>query len=167
MKEFGQRGTNTLRRLDPGAKFLYTAFLLFSLAGLASAGALHLDGMGTSGVQAGTYWLGDDTGMAYPKSFRQLVELTHFHLFTEPVSLLVVAHLYHLGGDLALRKRIAIMGTTAAVAVQIALPWALVYGSGAFGVLMFPATIVLIGGFLYMSTVATADMWGKDPKPSA
>lgn len=163
MKEFGQRNTNTLRRLDPGAKFLYTAFLAFSLAGLASAGLLHLDGMGTSGVQAATYWLGDDTGMAYPKSFRQLVELTHFHLFTEPVSLLVVAHLYHLGGDSPFRKRVSIIGTTVALGVQIALPWALVYASSGFSILLFPATIVLIGGFLYMSAVATMDMWGRDP----
>ena len=167
MKDFNQRSPNTLRRLDAGAKFLYTAFLVFSLFGLFSAGLLHLDGMGTSGSQAEVYWLGDESGMAYPKSFRQLVELTHFHLFTEPVALLVVAHLYHLGGDMRVRKRVAIIGTTLAMAVQIALPWAIVYASPTISPAAWPATIVLLGGFLYMTGFAMWDMWGAESNAAA
>ncbi|MBM4389819.1 MAG: hypothetical protein FJ090_01745 [Deltaproteobacteria bacterium] len=40
------------------------------------------------------YWRGDDTGMTYPRSYRQFVELAHLHLFIEPAAPLVVAHLY-------------------------------------------------------------------------
>jgi hypothetical protein len=93
-----------------------------------------------------------------------LVELTHFHLFTEPVALLVVAHLYNLGGDEKRRKQAAIIGTTVAMAVQIGLPWVVLYVSPAAGVAMFPATILLLLGFFYMTGMAAWDMWGPERK---
>lgn len=160
MKHFEGKAPNALRRLDLSARLLYTAFLGFTLLGLFSAGLLHVDGMGTSGAEAALYWRGDDTGMSYPKSFRQLTELTHFHLFTEPVALLVVAHLYNLGGDARGRKLAAIGGTVVAMAVQIGLPWGVAYGSAALGALMWPASLALVGGFLYMSLLAAWSMWG-------
>ncbi len=160
MKHFEGKAPNALRRLDVSARLLYTAFLLFTLAGLLSAGLLHVDGMGTSGDEAALYWRGDDTGMVYPKSFRQIVELTHFHLFTEPVALLVVAHLYNLGGDARARKLVAIVGTVVAMAIQIALPWGVAYGPAVLAALMLPASVLLVAGFFYMSVVATWNMWG-------
>jgi hypothetical protein len=161
MKEFGHRTGGALRRLDVSARVLYTSFLVFTVAGLLSAAALHLDGMGSDATTAAAYWRGDDTGMAYPKSYRQLAELTHFHLFTEPVALLVVAHLYNLGGDARVRKLAAIAGTILAMAAQIALPWVVTYGAaGAAGALL-PVNIGVLAGFLYMSVVATWDMWAS------
>ncbi len=160
MKHFEGRAPSALRRLDQGARLLYTAFLGFTVVGLLSAAMLHVDGMGTSGEAAALYWRGDDTGMAYPKSYRQLVELTHFHLFTEPVALLVVAHLYNLGSDARARKTAAIVVTTLAMALQIALPWGVTYGSAALGSAMIPVNGALLIGFLYMAAVATWDMWG-------
>lgn len=154
------RSGSALRRLDVTARLLYTAFLVFTVLGLVSAGLLHLDGMGTAAAQATTYWRGDDLGVAYPKSYRQLAELTHFHLFTEPVVLLVVAHLYNLGGDTRWRKAAAIVGTSVLMAAQIALPWGVAYGSPALGVALFPVNFGLLAGFLYMCALATWDMWG-------
>ena len=175
MKDFGARaaspsgpagpagppgGRSALRRLDVTARLLYTAFLVFTVFGLLSAGLLHLDGMGTAAEQATTYWRGDDIGVAYPKSYRQLAELTHFHLFTEPVVLLVIAHLYNLGGDKRWRKTAAIVFTSVLMAAQIALPWGVAYGTPALGVALFPVNFGLLAGFLYMCAVATWDMWG-------
>jgi hypothetical protein len=163
VKEFGARAPNALRRLDVSARLLYTSFLVFTVVGLVSAGMLHVDGMGTDSTTAATWWRGDETGMAYPKSYRQLAELTHFHLFTEPVALLVVAHLYNLGGDAGARKLAAIAGTVVAIAVQVALPWAVAYGSASFAAGLFPVNAAVLIGFLYMSAVATWDMWGTAP----
>lgn len=168
MKEFGHARGNALRRLDLGARVLYTAFLVFTCVGLASAGLLHLDGMGSTATEAATYWRGDDTGMAYPKSYRQLVELTHFHLFTEPVVLLVIAHLYNLGGDRPRRKIAAMAGTCVLVAAQIALPWGVAYTpptdqpalAGLLASALLPVNVGVLAGFLYMSVRALWDLWG-------
>ena len=156
MRDFTRPG-GALGRLDPGARIVYTAFLAFTLVGVATIALLHVDGMGTTASAAQTYWAGDGE-MAYPKSYRQLLELTHFHLFTEPVALLVVAHLYVLGGDLPRRKVIAILATTAAMVLQIALPWLTVYGSGGFAILFLPVTAVVLLGFAYMIGRAAVDI---------
>ena len=159
MKDFTSKGQNALRRLEPGARALYGAYLALTALGLVTAALLHFDGMGASAEAAATWWRGDgDVGLAYPKSYRQIVELTHFHRFTEPVALLVVAHLYVLGGDLPRRKVIAILATTAAMVLQIALPWLTVYGSGGFAILFLPVTAVVLLGFAYMIGRAAVDI---------
>lgn len=158
MKDFTGRVPNALRRLDAGARTLYGAYLLLTLLGLASAALLHHDGMGLSAEQGATWWRGDEGGMAYPKSYRQLVELTHFHLFTEPVALLVVAHLYVLGGDGQRRKIAAIVFTTGAIVCQIALPWLTTYVSAGFSPLLLPVNASVLLGFFYMIGRAAVDL---------
>lgn len=158
MKDFTARGNNALRRLEPGARTLYGAYLLLTTIGLLSAALLHHDGMGLSSGQAALWWRGDEAGMAYPKSYRQLVELTHFHLFTEPVALLVVAHLYVLGGDGQRRKIAAIVFTTGAIIGQIALPWLTTYVSAGFSPLLLPVNASVMLGLLYMIGRAAGDL---------
>jgi hypothetical protein len=153
------KGPTPLGRLDVGGRLVYTAFLAFTAGGLLSAALLHADGMGTSAATAAAWWRGDEAQMTYPKSYRQLLELSHFHLFTEPVSFLVVAHLYQLGGDPLQRRIIVTSITLLAMAVQLALPWAVTYASAAFAVLLVPCHAALLGGILYMSLRAAWDMW--------
>ncbi len=157
MKDFA--GKNMLRRLDVGGKLVYSAFLLFAAGGLLTAALLHGDGMGSSATSAATYWTGDESGMVYPKSYRQILELTHFHLFTEPVTFLVVAHLYNLGSG-PIRRRATITALTIlAMGIQIALPWLVVYVNVAFSVLFIPAHAMLLAGLLWMSFAALWEMW--------
>jgi hypothetical protein len=139
-----------------GARIVYSAFILFSVAGLVSAALLHGDGMGIDGATAAAWWRGDEASMTYPKSYRQLLELTHFHLFTEPVTFLVLAHLYNLGGDAPRTRAVVTVATLCAMAAQIALPWGVVYVAAGLGAAMAPVSAVLLGGFLYM---AAASMW--------
>lgn len=154
MREFAQKGS-VLRRLDRGGKIVYTAFLAFLICGLLSAALLHGDSMGASAATAATYWRGDEAEMIYPKSDRQLLELTHFHLFTEPLIWLVVAHLYHMGKGRAALS----LGTLLCMALQIATPWAIAKGSAAFGILALPATAGLLGGLLWMIGASLREMW--------
>lgn len=154
-----QNPPGALRRLGLGARLVYTGYLVFAVAGLLSAALLHLDGLGTDAATAASYWRGDEAAMLYPKSYRQLVELSHFHLFTEPVTFLVVAHLYNLGSDSPKRKVVASAGTLLSMALQIALPWLVVYVSAAFAVLFLPAHTGLLVGLLYMALRAAHEMW--------
>jgi hypothetical protein len=155
MREFAGKGR--LGKLDPGGKLVYTAFLIFMVAGLVSAALLHGDGMGVS--KAAEYWRGDESQMLYPKSYRQILELTHFHLFTEPVCFLVVAHLYNLGTQKLLIRTIITTMTILAIAAQIALPWLTVYGSATFGILMLPVHTSLLLGVLWMAGWSLWELW--------
>ncbi|MFN7142652.1 MAG: hypothetical protein ACK4YP_02670 [Myxococcota bacterium] len=156
MREFTGRGP-ALRRLDRGARVVYSAFLVFLLVGLATAGLLHWDGMGATAAGATTYWRGDEPAMVYPKSFRQILEVTHFHLFTEPVVWLVVAHLYHMGGG----RGLVSLGTLGAIALQIALPWCVSYVSPVFGALFLPVTAGVVLGLAWMIVDSLREMWSS------
>lgn len=158
MKDFQTRAPNGLRRLDPGARALYGAYLALTALGLCSAALLHVDGLGLDAETATTWWRGNDAD-AYPKSYRQLAELTHFHLFTEPVALLVVAHLYALGTDTGRRKSAAILLTAAAIVLQVALPWVTAYVTPLGGWAFLPVHTLLLGGFAYMIGRAAWDLW--------
>ena len=157
MKDF-QSPPNGLRRLGPGARALYGLYLLFTALGLCSAALLHYDGLGLDAETATSWFRGNDAD-AYPKSFRQLAELTHFHLFTEPVALLVVSHLYALGTDPGGRRALAIGGTAAAIVLQIGLPWVVTYVTPAAGVLFLPVHAALFVGFGYMILRGAVDLW--------
>jgi hypothetical protein len=159
MRDFISRAPSVLRRMDVSARLVYTAFLVFLVVGLLTAALLHGDGMGTSADTAAAYWRGDEAQMTYPKSYRQLLELTHFHLFTEPVTFLVAAHLYNLSGDARARKLAACVATLAAMAVQIALPWLVTYAGAGWAMLLVPVHVVLVAGLLYMAGVSAWDMW--------
>lgn len=158
MREFsGKNGT--LQRLNVSSKLIYTGFLLFAVTGLLSAALLHGDGLGVDAETAATYWRGDESQMVYPKSYRQILELTHFHLFTEPVTFLVIAHLYSLGDvrpALRVALPVAVMG---AIALQIGLPWLTTYVAAGFSVLFIPVHAVLLLGLLYMAGASIWEMW--------
>lgn len=166
MREFAQtdrRKGGAVRRLDPGARRVYGAFLVFLFLGLVSAGLLHYDGMGASAATATAYWRGDEAAMVYPKSYRQILELTHFHLFTEPVVWLVVAHLYQMSGG---RGWLA-MGTLAAIGAQIVLPWVVAYGTPAAGVLLLPITLCVALGLGWMILDSIRELlWVRSSPPS-
>jgi hypothetical protein len=153
VREFSGRGP-ALDRLDRGARLVYSAFLVFLAFGLLSAAVLHWDGMKDG---AAAWWRGDEAAMTYPKSARQLWELTHFHLFTEPVVWLVVAHLYHMGGGRALVS----IGTMLAIAVQIVLPWVIVYASASVAPLFWPATGAVVLGLGWMIADSLVRMWSS------
>src|SRR5690349_18125008 len=95
------------------AKVLYTVFAMFALAAyvVSVLYAGDLIGLGTSSARA--YYAGGALGeparpagpaielpdeaarpLRDPISYRHLLEVTHFHLFTVPVFLLIVAHLF-------------------------------------------------------------------------
>lgn len=158
MRDFIARG-HVLGRMETGSKALYTAFLVFLLLGIGSAALLHGDGLGTDAATAAAYWRGDEAQMTWPKSYRQLLELTHFHLFTEPVVWLVVSHLYGLGSARGAWRVGLPLGTLIAIAAQIALPWLVVYAGAGWAALLLPAHLAMGLGLAWMAAAAIRDMW--------
>ncbi len=126
MREF--RGyPNALTRLAPGAKLLYLSFILFTLVGLLGTVLLYADGWGWGIDSAADYVLGNEgdpnaAEMLFPKPTRELLETSHFHLFTIPVTLLVLAHLFLLARGGAWKNWV-VGAAIALTAVHMAGPW--------------------------------------------
>ncbi|HVV51279.1 MAG TPA: hypothetical protein VHO06_16540, partial [Polyangia bacterium] len=146
MRQFGSSGFR-LWNLGVEAKLLYTAFCLLTLAGIVSSAVFYADlvGAGTGGIKR--YYAGE-AAPAAPEapaggpaidlpageaqahaplvvaiSYRKLLEVTHFHLFTMPVVLLIVGHLFLATGAGDGLKRGFIAGGAASVALHLGTPW--------------------------------------------
>lgn len=65
-------------------------------------------------------------------TYRKLLEVTHFHLFTVPVFLLIVAHLFMLTGLAPGTKAAWIVGGFGSSIAHIAAPWLVRYGGAGF-----------------------------------
>ena len=85
-------------------------------------------------------------------SYRKLLEVTHFHLFTVPVFLLIVGHLFLLTGLSASAKMAWIIAGWLAALGHLAAPWVVHYG-GAGWAASYP---VSGAAFAVTSTVLTA-----------
>ena len=146
MRQFGSSGFR-LWNLGIEAKVLYTAFCVLTLFAIASSALFYADlvGAGTSGIKR--YYAGEAAPAAseasaggptielsfgegqaraplvVAASYRKLLEVTHFHLFTMPVVLLIVGHLFLATGLGDAVKRGFILGGAVSVALHLATPW--------------------------------------------
>src|SRR5690348_18233658 len=94
MRNFNQRFK--LRDSDRHIRLLYTLFLLLMLAGFLFSffWAHSMTGVSSSGIS--DHYRGADATFGEPMSFRELAEVTHFHLFTMPVVLMILVHVLFL-----------------------------------------------------------------------
>lgn len=97
--------------------------------------------------------------------YRKLLEITHFHLFTVPVFLLILTHLFMLTGLKARAKQLWITSGWSAATLHLGAPW-LVRWSGRWSWL-FP----LSGGLLFLTGVVLTVypawvMWRAPSRPA-
>ena len=94
MRNFNQRFK--LRDSDRHIRLLYTLFLLLMLAGFLFSffWAHSMTGLSPSGIA--DHYRGSDATFGEPMSFRELAEVTHFHLFTMPVVFMILVHVMFL-----------------------------------------------------------------------
>ena len=164
MRQFASSGFR-LWNLGKEAKVLYSAFCLLTMLGIGSSALYYVDlvGGGTRGVRA--YYAGeatpgggapataagegtsagpaidipDDAERGQPivvaMTYRKLLEVTHFHLFTMPVVLLIIGHLFLATGLGDRAKFIWLIAAATSVAAHLATPWLVRYGGGALAFL--------------------------------
>src|SRR5258706_15738734 len=65
-------------------------------------------------------------------TYRKLLEVTHFHLFTVPVFLLIIAHLFMLTGLSPTAKAAWITGGWLSALAHLAAPWIIHYCGAAW-----------------------------------
>jgi hypothetical protein len=185
MKDF-TRLPGRLRGLPLSARVVYSVFLAFSLLALALTAWLADDMVGLGLDRVDAYYAGGGAPAALPgvdaagpvmelppdagataeppMSLRKLLEVTHFHLFSMPVYLLILSHLFMLS-RLGERAKVAwIAAATAAVAGHMAAPFLVragVLGSAA----IYGATGALLAvSMLVMSAVPLIEMWTPSPQ---
>jgi hypothetical protein len=97
--------------------------------------------------------------------YRKLLEVTHFHLFTVPVFLLILTHLFMLTGLGARAKQVWITLGWSAASLHMLTPW-LIRAGGAHFSWLFPVsgTLLLVTG-LWLTIYPTWVMWRPPPRP--
>jgi hypothetical protein len=92
-------------------------------------------------------------------TYRKLLEVTHFHLFTVPVFLLIIAHLFMLTGLSSTAKLGWIATGWASSLMHLAAPWAIRYGGAAFS-FTYPVSGALMAVALgFMTIYPIVVMW--------
>ena len=159
MKAFSRRGFQ-LRAASLESRIAYTGFLALMLPGVGTLAALSIGRMGLSARSIAAYYRGGESEMAFPKTFWQLMETSHFHLFSIPVVLLILSHLL-IATPLSARLRLRLtVATYAGALLEIGGPWAVRYLHGAFAVLLIAGWILLAFGMLAIVCFSLIALWG-------
>lgn len=180
MQDF-TRPSGRLRALPLGARAVYTVFLVFTLVGLAFTIVLTHDMVGIDLAGADGYYGGaaapvdepelrggpalvippDGEVLAAfePMPRRKLLEITHFHLFSMPVYLLILSHIYMLSRARKRSKVTWITLSSIGTLLHVAAPWLVAYRCGA-GVGFYALSgLLMLLGYTWMSLVPLWEMW--------
>jgi len=145
-------------------KLALTAFVCFVLLGLASSVALYHNQFEFDTGEASTYYRGNkgqknvDT-FHVKKSYRELLETTHFHLYIMPVVYLALVHLYFLSSRPRLEKLVLTVLTFLGLFFETAAPWLVRYGSAGWARLFWISGFSITIPTLWMSGVCLFEIW--------
>lgn len=160
MQAFTRRGFQ-LRTASLETRVAYTAFLVMMVLGLSTLVALSMR-VGVAPDAIVTYYRGDDSEMSFPKTFWQLIEVSHFHLFTVPVVVLILSHLLY-GTPTSVRTRVALtLVTFTGALLEATGPWGVRYVASAFAYALVAGWILLAGGALTIVLLTLIAMWGPE-----
>ena len=174
MREFASPASRA-GALPRPVKVLYTAFCAFTVAGLLSCIGLY-DGVVRFGARATPAELYDHLVSYYqpgagppapavgeagpsPMSTRRLLEVTHFHLFSMPLYLLVLGHLFLLTGLSARAKMGWISASVTGTAVHLLSPWCVHFWGGALAWVYPISGAALLASFAVLMGVPLYEMW--------
>lgn len=182
MKDFA-RGPGRLRQLPLLARVTYSIFIALTLVALAESAWLGADMLGADFAKFEEYYAGapadihpapaaqsggpnidmpgdmPDAPPGDPIPIRKLLEVTHFHLFSMPVYLMILSHLFMLTRWSVRAKLSWIVAGTLAVVAHIAAPW-LARGGGAGARAFYAGSgFMLALTFGLMSAVPLFEMW--------
>jgi len=105
------------------------------------------------------HYRGSDATFGEPMSFRELAEITHFHLFTMPVVFMILVHVLYLTTTSPVVK----LGTTwmafGGVMLDLVSPWLISYVSPLFVLTMLMGDMLMTVGFLIMMAIPLYEMW--------
>tara|TARA_B100000315_G_C14549745_1_gene575132 strand:- start:250 stop:756 length:507 start_codon:yes stop_codon:yes gene_type:complete len=156
------RNFNTRFRLldtDRQIRLAYTLFVVIIGGGFSFTlyWAYSMNGLSYDGIIA--HYLGSDATFGEPKSFHELAETTHFHLFTMPVVFLILVHIFFLTmAPLWLKITMAYAAFTG-VGLDLLSPWLIRYVSEVFALTLLAGNFFMISSFVLMAGIPLYEMW--------
>ena len=153
MRQFSAPGY-LLRHARVEVRLIYSGFLLLALVGMLTMAAFQLRQVGPTPARIASYYRGGDRGgeMAFPKTFRELVEVTHFHSFIMGVVYLVLAHLFIATGVHPRWKLRLVVVAFIGLAGDLIAPWLIRYGASGFAPVLLASWVcewIGFGAFVY------------------
>lgn len=92
-------------------------------------------------------------------SFRELAEITHFHLFTMPVVFMILIHVLYLTSASHTLKAAITWASFGGVILDLLSPWLISYVSPLFVISMLTGDTLMTISFLVMLVVPLYEMW--------
>jgi hypothetical protein len=165
MRTFGVPGFR-LSHAPWETRFVYTAFLGLTLIGLITIGMFQGVQIGVRLSEIAAYYRGGENGttMTFPKTFVQLLEVTHFHAFIMGVVFLILGHLLLATGLSNRWKRGLLLSALAGSMGDLAGTWLLRYVSAGFALLHLLAWLLFWIGYGGMLMASVWEMWGHHPQ---
>ncbi len=148
-----------LRDTDRHIRLVYTLFLFLMLVGFGFSffWAHSMTGLSPQGIA--NHYRGSDATFGEPMSFRELAEITHFHLFTMPVVFIILVHVLYLTmASNRLKVLLTWMGF-GGVILDLVSPWLIRYVSPMFVLTMLGGDILMTVSFLVMMAIPLYEMW--------
>ena len=102
---------------------------------------------------------GEVSELLFPKSVRELLDVTHPHLFEEGIIVFVLCHLFGLSKVRERRKRIVYLLSFSAVLLDTGVPWLTRFVSPGFAPVHVASTTLLTVMFLILMVVPLYEMW--------
>jgi len=148
-----------LRDTDRHIRLVYTWFLLLMLAGFIFSffWAHSMTDLTPKGLAE--HYRGSDATFGEPMPFGQLAETTHFHLFTMPVTFMILVHVLYLTMVSSTLKVVTTWMAFVGVTLDLVSPWLIAYVSPIFTITMLTGDILMVIGFLIMFFVPMYEMW--------
>lgn len=104
---------------------------------------------------------GEELAAYEPMPRRKLLEITHFHLSSMPVYLLILSHMYMLSRARKRSKAAWITLGSAGTVLHVAAPWLVAYQcGGGIGVYALSGLLLLLS-YAWMSVVPLWEMWRR------
>jgi hypothetical protein len=162
MRHFALSGYR-LGRAPREVRLVYTGFLGFTLVGLVTIGLFQTVQIGIhlSGVAAYYHGGETETAMTFPKTFSQLLEVTHFHAFIMGVVFLILGHLTLATGLSSRWKEGLLLSAFSGSLGDLAGGWLIRYVSTGFAALQILSWLALWVGYGGMVVAALWEMWGN------
>lgn len=167
----------TLAAYSPSMRLALSFFLIFILLGLASSIALYHQQFDFSSEDAATHYRGTDLNqgggqlndpdnleMHVQKSYRQLLEVTHFHLYIMPIVYLAVVHLYFLSTRPEWEKVLMTILTYVGLLGEIVAPWLTRYAGAAWSNTFWVSGTLITVTTVWMCLICMLEMWWPQPE---
>ncbi len=148
-----------LRDTDRHIRLIYTLFLGFTLIGFVFSfyWAHSMTDLSLQGIA--DHYRGSDATYGEPMSFRELAEVTHFHLFTMPVTFIILVHVLYLTGASDRTKAWTTWAAFAGVGLDLLSPWLITYVSPGFALMLLSGDTLMVAAFLVSMAVPLYEMW--------